>query len=156
MHRNRNFIEAYTSTLNQQKKIIQTNTYARELELKYHKQRHHHYKSPVQSETGTREDIPQWPIENHVFNQVLKSKLQDITVKATPSLNYSKVIVKEIKQNMTTRLNSEEHKLPRIDKNQYWSPPRLTCYAVKTYAAEKNSIVFGPNIRQIKYSTKSI
>jgi hypothetical protein len=149
----RDFIQAYSLTLNQQKQIIKTNTYARELELKYHKKRHQNYKKPKIS-TSPQGEKPQWPIESTVFTQVLKSKLQSIPVLDPSFTTYNKKFMKQIRDNLNHRIQSEEIELPRLDKSRLWSPPKLNTYKFKNF--DLNPKEFGPKVKQIQYSTKTI
>ena len=71
--------EAYSFTLSRHKELIKKNIYAKELEVKYHKIRHHTFKAPKISQNKSFEEKPLWPIESSAFTEVLKSKLSSIS-----------------------------------------------------------------------------
>ena len=150
----RDFIEVYTSTLNQQKKIIKTNAYARELELKYHKKHHQRFKQRKNSATYGQGTVSQWPIESNVFTQVLKAKLQNIPIQTPMLTDYSKKLIKELKNSINLRFQSEDVTFPRLDKTRFWSPPKLQNHGFHSSDFD-NHKEFGPTAMQIKYSIKN-
>ena len=50
--------EAYINTLNLHKELIKNNSYARELEQKYHKIHHQYYRKSILSKTILNEEKP--------------------------------------------------------------------------------------------------
>ncbi len=141
----RNFVGAYKETLTQHKNLIKTNIYARELEQKYHKRSHRQYRSPRPPQTATMDENSNWPIESNVFTQALKSKLKNIPLNITPSSDYSKRLIREIKDSINSRTHSKDATLPHIDRSRYWSPPKLslkfllTDFILKSMASSKSA-----------------
>jgi hypothetical protein len=148
----RAILEAYTNTLHQQKRIIQTNTYARELELKYHKQNHRRFKRMKLNQNPNTEEFSQWPIESSVFTKVLRSKLHNIPSKSSEKPGYTRSIIKEIKQNFSRRICSQETAFPRLDRSRYWSPPKPISHL--TMEMKDEFMNLGPYVQPIKYCTK--
>lgn len=152
MNSNQKFIEEYSAALSQQKRIIRTNLYARELEEKYHKNYHKPF-IKLNSLANNVEESSFWPIESPVFTEVLKMKLKNLTSKGTPSEDVGKKILTEIKKNYQFRFQSEEYNLPRLDRSKFWSPPKAVTRISKYKLKEPKE--FGPKVKQIHCIQKS-
>lgn len=146
----KSFVEEYSSALSQQKRIIETNFYARELEQKYHKSN----KRPLVQQVGSGPVVDEpalWPIESQGFTEVLKAKLRNVTCKVTPSEGINKKVLAELHKGFHTRFQSEGFYLPKVDKSRFWSPlkakSRINCY--KEMAKEVKE--FGPKVKSIQF-----
>lgn len=148
-------MDAYSLILNQHKELIKKNTYARELEKKYHKT-HHQRLKPSHKLTKPNIEMHQslWPIESKAFTDVLRVKLSESTdqrfSKGPISNRLIEITSKHIKQ-----LSTGNDELPKVNPNRFWSPPK---------PGDINSLMFylnpgkfsGPKTRQMRYSIKNL
>lgn len=152
MNANQKFIEEYSAALSQQQRIIKTNTYARELEEKYHKNNHKPLLKLLPN-SNNDEEINFWPIESPVFTEVLKSKLRNLSMKVPPSIEIGRKVLTDIKNNYKFRFRPDIYNLPRLDRSKFWSPPKAVSHINKY--KEKEPKEFGPKVKQIHCIKKS-
>ena len=146
----KSFVEEYSSVLSQQKRIIETNFYARELEQKYHKSNRRPLIQQL-SLSPTVDEPALWPIESQGFNEVLKAKLKNVTSRVTPSEGMNKKVLTELHKRFHTRFQSEGFYLPKVDKSRFWSvlkpKSRINCYKDLNNEVKE----FGPKVKSIQF-----
>ena len=152
MNTNQKFLEEYSAALSQQKRIIRTNPYARELEERYHKNSHKPLKKLITLASNVEESC-YWPIESPVFTEVLRMKLKNLTTKGAPSPNPATKALTDIKRAYQFRFQSDDHFLPRLDRSKFWSPPKALTRISKYKLKEPKE--FGPKVKQIHCVHKS-
>lgn len=148
-------MEAYSTTLNHHKELIKKNTFARELEKKYHKIRHQHLKPSQKLKKKNKLQYQSlWPIESKVFTDVLRSKLSESTkprlFQAPTSSHLIESNIKHIK-----RLSADNAQLPKLKFNRFWSPPKQGESSSLLFEVNPKKL-FGPNVNQVRYSIKNL
>ncbi|OMJ89490.1 hypothetical protein SteCoe_8395 [Stentor coeruleus] len=147
-------MEAYSATLNQHKELIKKNTFARELEKKYHKIRHQHLKPSQKLKKKIKLQYQSlWPIESKVFTDVLRSKLSESTKPRSFQAPSSRLI--ESNARYIKRLSADSAQLPKLRFNRFWSPPKHGESSSLLFDANPKKL-FGPNVNQVRYSIKNL
>lgn len=97
-------IDIYRKTLSRHKNLIQTNTYAKELEKKYNKFRH-----KTNQKHQCSHKVPKtphlWPIYSNVFTEVLRSKLNSVLKVCTPKA-YTRPSTREARKTLPHSIKS--------------------------------------------------